>query len=98
MSLQDPIDSPGAAFRSDAVVGTVGAVAGLRNTRALLALSASLFIGVLVSGLLGRLGLAGALLGGLALIVTAAPTTARVYPSGAARAASVVPMFPAAPG
>ena len=72
MSLQDPIDSPGAAFRSDAVVGTVGAVAGLRNTRALLALSASLFIGVLVSGLLGRLGLAGALLGGLAFIVAAA--------------------------
>ena len=72
MSLPDPIDSPGAAFRSDAVVGTVGAVAGLRNLQALLALSASLFIGVLVSGLFGRLGLAGALFGGLAFIVAAA--------------------------
>ena len=72
MSLPDPIDSPAAAFRSEAVIGTVGAVAGLRNGRALVALIATLFIGVLVSGLFSRLGLAGALFGALAFVAAAA--------------------------
>lgn len=72
MSLRDQIDSPGAAFRSDAVIATVGAVAGLRNGRALVALIASLFIGVLVSGLFSRLGLSGAVFGALAFLAAAA--------------------------
>ena len=73
MSLPDPIDPPAAvAFRGDAVIGTVVAVAGLRHGRALVALVASLFIGVLASGLFSRLGLAGALFGALLFLVAAA--------------------------
>jgi hypothetical protein len=72
MSLPDPSGPRAAAFRSDAVIGTIGAMAGLRNGPALVSLVASLFIGVLVSGLASRLGLAGALLGGLLFLVVAA--------------------------
>ena len=71
MSLPDS-NGERAAFRSDAVIGTLGSMAGLRNGPALIALLASLFIGVLVSGLSSRLGLGGALLGALLFLVVAA--------------------------
>jgi len=68
-------DSPAATaspWRRDAMAGLLEAVAGLRNARALVALMGCLFVGVLISGLASRIGVAGALLGALAFLLAAA--------------------------
>jgi hypothetical protein len=72
MSLPDPIEASPAPWRQDAMAAVLEAVAGLRNRRALLALMSCLFIGVLVSGLAGRMGFAGAVFGAIAFLVAAA--------------------------
>jgi len=71
MSSPDSNGPRAAPFRSDAVIGTLGSMAGLRNGPALVALVVSLFSGVLVSGLSSRLGLGGALLGALLFLAVA---------------------------
>lgn len=72
MSLPDPIEASPSPWRQDAMAAVLEALAGLRNRRALLALMSCLFIGVLVSGLAGRMGFAGALFGAIAFLVAAA--------------------------
>ena len=72
MSPPDPLDETPAAWRRDAMAAVLEAVAGLRNGRALVALMGCLFIGVLVSGLAGRMGVAGAVIGALAFLLASA--------------------------